>query len=105
MKIVDYLIPANTKNGQLILGMFKPFDLWLLGVGVLTSVILLALMPIESLSMTILVLTPGIVSAMLVFPIPYYHNTLTVIIEIYEFLTSRQQYRWKGWCYKEWLKK
>lgn len=105
MKIVDYLIPANTKNGQLILGMFKPFDLWLLGVGVLTSVILLALMPIESLSMTILVLTPGVVSAMLVFPIPYYHNTLTVIIEIYEFLTSRQQYRWKGWCYKEWLKK
>lgn len=102
---MDYLIPANTKNGQLILGMFKPFDLWLLGVGVLTSVILLALMPIESLSMTILVLTPGIVSAMLVFPIPYYHNTLTVIIEIYEFLTSRQQYRWKGWCYKEWLKK
>lgn len=102
---MDYLIPANTKNGQLILGMFKPFDLWLLGVGVLTSVILLALMPIESLSMTILVLTPGVVSAMLVFPIPYYHNTLTVIIEIYEFLTSRQQYRWKGWCYKEWLKK
>ncbi len=102
---MDYLIPANTKNGQLILGLFRPFDLWLLGVGVLVSVILLALMPIESLSMTILVLTPGVVSALLVFPIPYYHNTLTVIIEIYEFLTSRQQYRWKGWCYKEWLKK
>lgn len=102
---MNYLIPANTKNGQLILGLFRPFDLWLLGVGVLVSVILLAIMPIESLSMTILVLTPGIISAMLVFPIPHYHNTLTVIIEIYEFLTSRQQYRWKGWCYKEWLKK
>ncbi len=102
---MNYLIPANTKNGQLILGIFKPFDLWLLSVGVLVSVFLLAIMPIESLSMTILVLTPGIVSGMLVFPIPYYHNTLTVIIELYTYLTSRQQYRWKGWCYKEWLKK
>ncbi len=101
----NYLIPANSKNGQLILGIFKPFDLWLLGVGVLVSVILLAFMPVDSLAMTIIVLCPGIVSALLVFPIPNYHNTLTVIIEIYEFLTSRQQYRWKGWCYKEWLKK
>ena len=101
----SYLIPANSKNGQLILGMFKPFDLWLLGIGVLTSVIMLAFMPVESLAMTIVVLTPGIISALLVFPIPNYHNTLTVIIEIYEYLTSRQQYRWKGWCYKEWLKK
>ena len=101
----NYLIPANSKNGQLILGIFKPFDLWLLGIGVLTSVIMLAFMPVESLAMTIVVLTPGIISALLVFPIPNYHNTLTVIIEIYEYLTSRQQYRWKGWCYKEWLKK
>ncbi|MDD5888677.1 MAG: hypothetical protein PUC82_04235 [bacterium] len=101
----NYLIPANSKNGQLILGMFKPSDLWLLGIGVLTSVLMLAFLPVESLGVTILVLLPGIVSALLVFPIPNYHNTLTVIIEIYEYLTSRQQYRWKGWCYKEWLKK
>ncbi len=101
----NYLIPANSKSGQLILGIFTPSDLWLLGIGVLTSVILLAFMPVDSLSTTILVLCPGVLSALLVFPIPYYHNTLTVIIEIYEFLTTRRQYRWKGWCYKEWLKK
>lgn len=101
----NYLIPANSKNGQLILGIFKPFDLWLLCIGVLASLVLLAFMPVESLTMTIIVLAPGIICALLVFPIPYYHNTLTVIIEIYEFFTSRRQYRWKGWCYKEWLRK
>jgi len=33
-------------------------------------------------------------------PVPNYHNMLNVILEAYEFLTSRQMYRWKGWCYK-----
>lgn len=101
----NYLIPANSKSGQLILGIFTPSDLWLLSIGVLTSVILLAFMPVDSLATTILVLSPGVLSALLVLPIPYYHNTLTVIMEIYDFYTSRRQYRWKGWCYKEWLKK
>lgn len=101
----NYLIPANSKSGQLILGIFTPFDLWLLSIGVLISVILLAFLPIETLGVTLIVLSPGLISALLVFPLPYYHNTLTVIIEIYNFYTSRRQYRWKGWCYKEWLKK
>lgn len=101
----NYLIPANSKSGQLILGIFTPSDLWLLSIGVLTTVILLAFMPVDSLGTTILVLSPGVLSALLVLPIPYYHNTLTVIMEIYDFYTSRRQYRWKGWCYKEWLKK
>ena len=101
----NYLIPANSKSGQLILGIFTPSDLWLLSIGVLTTVILLAFMPVDSLGTTRLVLSPGVLSALLVLPIPYYHNTLTVIMEIYDFYTSRRQYRWKGWCYKEWLKK
>ncbi len=101
----NYLIPANSKRGQLILGIFAPFDLWLLSIGVLISVFLLAFMPIDTLATTIIILAPGMISALLVVPIPYYHNTLTVITEIYEFYTSRRQYRWKGWCYKEWLRK
>ena len=101
----NYLIPANRKRGQLILGIFAPFDLWLLSIGVLISVFLLAFMPIDTLATTIIILAPGMISALLVVPIPYYHNTLTVITEIYEFYTSRRQYRWKGWCYKEWLRK
>lgn len=101
----NYLIPANSKRGQLILGMFKSSDLALLIIGVMTTFILLALVPVTSTLNTILVLIPGVLSAILVTPVPYYHNVLTMIMELYEFLTQRRTYRWKGWCYKEWLKK
>ena len=96
----NYLIPANTKTGKLILGIFTPFDLALFGVGVLITVTLLAFMPVSGTLETILVLSPGVICAFLVMPIPYYHNMLVVIMELYDFITSRQTYRWRGWCYK-----
>ena len=96
----NYLIPANTKRGQLILGIFRPFDLWLFGGGVLVTVILLAFLPLQSTAVTILVLSPALICAFLVMPVPYYHNMLNVIKEAYEFFTNRQTYRWKGWCWK-----
>ena len=96
----NYLIPANTKRGQLILGIFRPFDLWLFGGGCLVTVILLAFLPLSSTAVTILILSPALISAFLVMPVPYYHNMLNVIVEAYEFFTNRQTYRWKGWCYK-----
>ena len=96
----NYLIPANTKRGQLILGIFKPFDLILFGTGVLVTFIMLATMSLDSTLVTILVLSPAIVTGFLVLPVPYYHNILNILIELYEFLTTRQTYRWKGWCYK-----
>lgn len=101
----SYLIPANTKSGQLILGIFRKSDLIILVSGVLTTIAILAFIPITSTLGTILTLSPGIICGILVTPVPYYHNVLNIIIEVYEFLTSRQTYRWKGWCYKEWLKK
>ncbi len=97
---MNYLIPANTKRGQLILGLFRPFDLILFGTGVLITVILLAIVPLDSTLVTILVLSPGIVCGFLVLPVPNYHNILNIIVELYEFLTNRQTYRWRGWCYK-----
>ena len=101
----NYLIPANTKNGKLILGLFTPFDLILLCSGLLISLVLLAFMPLTNVWLTILILAPGLVCAFLVMPVPYYHNMLTIIIEMYEFLTNRQTYRWRGWCYKVGKKK
>ena len=71
---MNYLIPANTKRGQLILGIFRPFDLWLFGGGVLVTVILLAFLPLQSTGVTILVLSPALICAFLVMPVPYYHN-------------------------------
>lgn len=102
---MNYLIPANTKRGQLILGLFRPFDLILVGSGVAVTILLLALLPLSSTFMTVLALLPGGVCAILVTPLPYYHNVLNGIIEVYSFLTSTQKYKWKGWCYREWLKK
>ena len=96
----NYLIPANTKKGRLILGIFRPFDLALFGSGLLITIVLLAFLPLNSTFVTILILSPALITAFLVMPVPYYHNMLTVLTELYEFLTNRQTYRWKGWCWK-----
>lgn len=101
----NYLIPANTKKGKLIMGMFKPFDLVLFGTGVIITFTFLAIMPLSSTFVTILVLSPAAVTGFLVFPLPYYHNVLNVLIEMYEFLTNTQTYIWKGWCFKSGSKK
>ena len=97
---MNYLIPANTKRGRLILGFFKPMDLTLLCSGILVTVILMATLEMSSPLTTIFVLSPGVICGFLVLPVPYYHNVLNIIIELYEFITNRQTYRWKGWCYK-----
>lgn len=97
----NYLIPANTKKGMLILGVFKPFDLALFSTGCIISILLLAFIPAADTLTIILVLAPGLITGFLVMPIPYYHNFLTVIGELYDFLSSRQKYYWKGWCVKD----
>lgn len=98
---MNYLIPANTKKGQLILGLFRPFDLILFMSGVLVSVLLLAIMPLTNTWLTILILSPAIICAFLVTPVPYYHNMLNIIVEMYEFFTVQQKYKWKGWCFRD----
>ena len=97
----EYLIPANTKRGRLLVGWFRPFDLALFGSGVLVTFVLLAFMPMENVWMTIVVLAPAVITGFLVMPVPYYHNMLTILVELYEYLTNRQTYRWKGWCWKD----
>ena len=94
----NYLIPANTKSGTLILGVFKPFDLILLGTGVLISLALLMSLSMASTLQVVFVLLPGLTCAFLVIPVPNYHNILTIIIECYNFLIQRRRYVWKGWC-------
>lgn len=98
---MNYLIPANTKKGQLILGLFRPFDLILFGSGVLVSILLLSFLPLGDVWVTILALAPGLVTGFLVLPVPYYHNMLNIIVELYEFITNRQTYKWKGWCWRD----
>ncbi len=97
----EYLIPANTKNGTLILGLFKPFDLVLLGTGILISLVLLMSFPMNATWQVVVVVSPGLLCAFLVVPVPHYHNILTIIVEAYNFFTNRRRYIWKGWCVKD----
>jgi hypothetical protein len=94
----QYLIPANAKRGELIFGLFRPFDLILLGSGIGVSFILLMLVELSSAVVAAMVLAPALICAFLVVPVPHYHNMLVVITEAFEFLTHRQKYIWKGWC-------
>lgn len=96
----QYLIPANTKRGKLILGWFRPFDLILFGTGILITMIFLAFIPMDNVMVTIIVLAPAVITGFLVVPVPYYHNILNIVVEMYQFYTGRRQYLWKGWCYK-----
>lgn len=93
-----YLIPANSKKSMMIFGMFYTFDLILFGSGLGVTFLLLMILPLSSITMSIIAIAPGLITGLLVFPIPNYHNTLTVLIEMWEFFTTRQKYIWKGWC-------
>ncbi len=98
---MNYLIPANTKKSLLAFGLFNKFDLILFGSGIALSILLLLVLPVEQLKFAIIAVIPGLVTGFLVFPIPHYHNVLTVIRNAFIFFTTRQQFVWKGWCVRD----
>ena len=93
-----YLIPANSKRGQLIFNYFRPIDLIIFGVGLTISFILLMIFGAGEIGQTLLVLSPAALGALLVAPIPHYHNVLVFLGSLYYFLNNRRNYIWKGWC-------
>ena len=97
----NYLIPANTKKSQLILGFFTPIDLIIFIVGVVWSFIMLVLIKSLSLGILILIMLPALIATFLVMPVPHYHNVLQLLTNIINFYTNRRQYYWKGWCIHE----
>lgn len=105
----QYLIPANSKKMLLIFGLFNTFDLILFGTGILITLILMMALPVQDIVWAIVSILPVVVTGFLVFPVPNYHNVMTVIIEIFTFLTQNQRFKWKGWCfldeYKEEVKR
>ncbi len=98
---MNYLIPANSKKGMLIFGMFTKFDIILFAVGVVVTLLLLVIISPQTLATAIVCLSPLLVCGFLVLPIPNYHNVLTLIGEIIDFFYGRRNYKWKGWCYKD----
>lgn len=94
----NYLIPANSKKSMMIFGMFYPFDLILFGCGILATMIMVMVLPIANLTVAVIAVMPAAITGFLVFPVPNYHNVLTVIITAWTFFTTRQKFVWKGWC-------
>ncbi len=97
----NYLIPANTKKSQYILGFFTPTDLILFATGCVISFALLLLIPDISLGLLILIMMPALIGTFLVMPVPHYHNVLQLLTNIFNFYSNRRQYYWKGWCIYE----
>ena len=94
----QYLIPANSKKGQLIFNIFRPIDLIVLLIGALLTLTFMFALPGDELGILVIKLLPIGISALLVMPIPFYHNGLVFLTEAYLFITSQKQYHWKGWC-------
>ena len=97
----SYLVPANAKKGTLILNLFRPFDIILFGSGVLVTLILLAIFANAGTAALIISILPAGVTALLVLPIPHYHNTLCAIQSVIAFYGNSREYEWKGWCFYE----
>ena len=98
----QFLIPANTKRGQLLLGYFYPIDLGIFATGVLISFFMLILFSYMSVGtlVSLLAILPGLIAGALVFPIPNYHNARVALGELIKFYTNENgnKYIWRGWC-------
>ena len=96
----QFLIPANTKKGQLIASIFRPIDLAIFLTGLMVTLILLVIFSNINAGtfLTIMAVFPALVCSGLVFPIPNYHNVLVAIQEMINFYTNNRNYKWRGWC-------
>lgn len=97
----QYLIPANSKKSMLIFGLFRTIDLIIFGVGIALTVLLLIILPTENITVALCCVIPGAIASFLVLPVPNYHNVLQFIMILFSFLTERQRFIWKGWCYRD----
>jgi len=97
-----YLIPANSKKSLLIMGMFKQSDLWIIGIGICISLLLMIGIDGDTVGILVIKLLPLSAAITMVLPIPYYHNVITYIIEVITYLQTPKEYKWRGWCaYRE----
>ena len=97
----NYLIPANTKKSQLILGFFTGIDLAIFASGCVLSFIMIILFNSVSLGYLVMMMLPALIGSFLVMPVPHYHNVLQLLTNIFNFFLNRRTYYWKGWCMYE----
>ena len=94
----QYLIPANSKKSQLILGIFTPVDLAVFGTGVAITVFLLIIIKSSNMGQLLLMISPALFSALMIMPVPPYHNVMTLLGNIIKFYIGIKKYYWRGWC-------
>lgn len=97
----NYIIPANSKKSQLILGYFTMTDIILFGSGCGLTILLLLLVQNASIAQMIIILLPALITGLLVMPVMYYHNVLQFIINVFNYLFNPRRYYWRGWCVKD----
>ena len=97
----NYLIPANSKKSSLIFGLFTPFDLMILAPGIVFTLTLLVILKNMNVGELLMVLSPSLISCLLVMPVPYYHNVIQLIINVFNYFLKPSKYLWKGWNYKD----
>ena len=66
----NYLIPANSKKSMLILGVFNYIDLIIFAIGVTVTLALLFIIRSSNIWLMCLVISPALISAFLVMPVP-----------------------------------
>ena len=93
-----YLIPANSKRSMLILSLFTPVDLMIVGVGGFITTILLFIIHVETTTDILIVLTPLLITAAMVIPVPNHRNVWQLTANILNYFTNQRKYRWRGWC-------
>lgn len=94
----QYLIPANSKRSMLILGIFTPIDLIIFGTGSILTLILLLIISAENLRDVFVILTPLLISGVMVLPVPNHRNLWQLTANVYNYFSNRRKYYWRGWC-------
>ena len=97
----QYLIPANSKKSKLIVGFFTPKDLVVCFVGGLLTLVMLVSFNQPPFWLLLLSIMPLSLAAILVFPVPNYHNVMQLLSNIFNFAVGRKKYYWKGWCVRD----
>ena len=97
----NYLIPANSKKSQLILGFFTLTDIILFGFGCGLTILLLMIVQNASMFQMSLILMPAVITGLLGTPVMHYHNVLQFITNVCNFIFNPRRYYWKGWCVKD----
>lgn len=94
----NYIIPANSKKSQMILSIFTPTDLIIFLIGVGVTVALLLVFKTNNIGVLLGLASPALIATFLVAPVPNYHNVMTLIGNMYKFMTGYKKYYWRGWC-------